>query len=116
MTNDVYKIVCSYWPSHTGGYSSQDYARRIMCDFARSLNDKGIEAVVMTHQRVICHPIGSGPGGTVRCGDDWMPDHCFVLVPTIYYDVARKYALENEHVRMHVDICYEETISIQNVR
>lgn len=71
---DKYPVrLLRYWPSHTGGYSSEDYARNTVYKWACMLKENGISCLSITDKATILHPIGSGSGGAVRCGDDWVP-------------------------------------------
>lgn len=63
------------------------YARMIATDARKCFARAGIPATVHLCHRSIVHPIGSGPDGAVRFGDDMLPPDVQAVVAS--EDVAR---------------------------
>jgi 3'-phosphoadenosine 5'-phosphosulfate sulfotransferase (PAPS reductase)/FAD synthetase len=59
------------------GYSAGGYVDRAVKEFVDSLG--GLEHRVVGVNKRIAGPHGSGPGGRIRCGDDWIPSDALVI-------------------------------------
>ncbi len=69
---DGYVVVDAYIPSSTiTPYDSYGNRRLKRCQDA--LAGEGIESISLVTRRTIVSPRGSGPGGSVRFGDDMLP-------------------------------------------
>lgn len=66
-------------PSSITPYDS--YARRFAEMEAEGAVETGIEVRYVKQAHAIVAPMGSGPGGRVRCGDDMLPPTIHICVP-----------------------------------
>lgn len=75
-------------PSHTvTPYDT--YARMLEDDARKCFRRAGIAATVVSCHRRIASPIGSGPGGSRRFGDDMLPPDVQAVVKTSDIETAR---------------------------
>jgi hypothetical protein len=77
-----FKVVASYHPSHTLGYTGNSYGADEQHKWLEVAKDVGCDVATWQKSKTrIAVGHGSGPGGIVRVGDNWLPSSFYVAVP-----------------------------------
>ena len=95
ITPDGWEVFDTYTPSHTitpWDYYGMKHVREIR----RVLESAGINSQTAQTYRKIIHPIGSGPGGMVRFGDNMVPGTYYVYVKPACIPTATKAMMKHK--------------------
>lgn len=92
-----WRVVDSYTPCHT--VTPYDYyGLKHQREIVGVLNAAGIECKTLEQKRRRLNPIGTGPGGRVRFGDDMVPSTYEVCVKKKHVTEARR-VIEHHQAR-----------------